>query len=332
MPESIVEAAWRVADDVLFPRAIDTDRSDLVPKSNLDALAAIGLYGFIGAPDAGGLGCDFATACEVVETIASGCLTTAFVWAQHLSPTWLLSAREHDAMRQEWLPSMCRGEIRAGIALSAFRADRPHVTATPVEGGGWIFDGVAPWVTGWGRNDILLTSALSADGELVRALVDSRAGPTLSAQPLQLVAANASGTVQLTFSRHAVPPGRIVSVEPYRPPPAYDGGGRLNGSLSLGVARRCCALIGASPLDDELEARRAQLDAATDETMAGARAAATELAVRAAMALVVSAGSSALLITHHAQRLARESIFLLNFGTRPAIRAGLLRELRVRGD
>jgi alkylation response protein AidB-like acyl-CoA dehydrogenase len=332
MPESIVEAARRVADDVLFPRAIETDRSALLPKSNLDALAAIGLYGFIGAPDAGGLGCDFATACEVVETVASGCLTTAFVWAQHLSPTWLLSAREHDAMRQEWLPHMCTGDIRAGIALSAFRPDRPHVAATPVEDGGWIFDGVAPWVTGWGRNDILLTSALSADGRLVRAFVDSRAGTTLSAEPLHLVAANASGTVRLTFAQYVVPPDRVVSAEPYTPPPAYDGGGRLNGSLSLGVVRRSCALIGRSPLDDELTARRAQLNAATDETMAEARAAATELAVRAATALVVTSGSSALLMAHHAQRLARESIFLLTFGTRPAIRAGLLRALRAAGS
>ena len=332
MSESIVEAAQRVADEVLFERAVETDRSELVPKSNLDALAAIGLYGFIGAPDAGGLGCDFPTACEVVETIAGGCLTTAFVWAQHLSPTWLLSAREHDAMRQEWLPRLCTGEIRAGIALSAFRPERPHVAATPAEGGGWTFDGVAPWVTGWGRNDILLTSALSADGRLVRAFVDSRAGATLSAQRLELVAANASGTVQLTFSRLVVPRDRVVSVEPYTAPPAYDGGGRLNGSLSLGVARRCCALIGPSPLDDELTARRAQLNAATDETMAEARAAATELAVRAATALVVTAGSSALLMTHHAQRLARESIFLLTFGTRPSIRAGLLRELRAAGS
>ena len=58
--------------------------------------------------------------------------------------------------------------------------------------------------------------------------------------------------------------------------------------------------------------------------MAAARAAAVELAVRSAAALVVGSGSGALVLEHDAQRLARESVFLLTFGTRPAIRGELL--------
>jgi hypothetical protein len=41
----------------------------------------------------------------------------------------------------------------------------------------------------------------------------------------------------------------------------------------------------------------------------------------------VHAGSSSLLLGQHPQRLMREAMFLLNFGTRPAIRAGLLQRL-----
>lgn len=324
MIDSTVDAARRLADEVLFPAAIATDSSDLVPRSNLDALAHEGFYGLTGSVEYGGLGAEFRTVCEVVETLASGCLTTTFVWAQHLSPVWLLSSTPNDSLRERWLRPLCAGEIRAGIALSAFRPDRPHVRGERVEGG-WLFDGVAPWVTGWGRNDILLTSALSADGRVVRALVDARASESLSARPLRLVGANASGTVELTFRSHFVPADRVVTDDPYIPPPDFDGGGRLNGSLSLGVARRCCSLIGPSPLDAELVERREQLDRATDETMAAARAAATELAYRAAGALAVHTGSRSLLMDHHAQRLMREAAFLLTFGTRPAIRAGLLR-------
>ncbi|MEX2225614.1 MAG: acyl-CoA dehydrogenase family protein [Dehalococcoidia bacterium] len=326
MIASIVDTARELADELLFPTAIETDAADLVPQSHLDAFAGRGLYGLTGPTDCGGLGADFPTACAVVETLASGCLTTTFVWAQHLGPVWLLSASKDAALRERWLPRLCSGDVRAGIALSAFRADRPHVRAERVEGG-WMFDGVAQWVTGWGRNDILLTSALSSDRRLVRALVDGAACATLSARRLHLVGANASATVELTFERHFVPAERVVTDESYIAPPAYDGGGRFNGSLSLGVARRCCALIGPSPLDAELVARRNQLDAATDETMAQARAAATELALRAAGALSVATGSRSLLREHHAQRLVREATFLLTFGTRPAIRAGLLERL-----
>jgi hypothetical protein len=99
---------------------------------------------------------------------------------------------------------------------------------------------------------------------------------------------------------------------------------RLNGSLPLGVARRCCALIGPTPLDDELRRARAALDAASTETMPAARAAASELAVRAAHTLAVRAGSTSALAGTEAERLTREAAFLLVFGSRPAIKEALL--------
>jgi hypothetical protein len=124
-----------------------------------------------------------------------------------------------------------------------------------------------------------------------------------------------------------VPAEMIVSDEPYHEPPNYDGGGRSNGSLSLGVAARCLTLLGPSALDSELSARREQLDQASDEMMAEARAAAVELAQRAAAALVVQAGSSSLFPRQHTNRLAREAVFLAVFGTRPAVKGALLRRL-----
>lgn len=323
MGESIVEVAQRIADEALFPSAIATDAADVVPLPLLDELAAAGLYGLVGPREYGGLAAPFPDACNVVEALASGCLTTTFVWAQHLSPVYLLTSTENTPLRDEWLRALCTGERRAGIALSAFRPDRPHVRATRVDGG-WQFDGTAPWATGWGRNDVLLTSALSDDAQVVRALVDAREAPTLRPRRLTLVAANASSTVELEFARHIVPDERVVTLTPHVVPPSYDGGGRMNGSLSLGVARRCCMLIGPSALDDELVARRDQLNAANEEAMAEARAAATELAVRASAAAIVKNGSGSLLTSHHEQRLAREALFLLAFGTRPAIRDGLL--------
>jgi hypothetical protein len=75
---------------------------------------------------------------------------------------------------------------------------------------------------------------------------------------------------------------------------------------------------------------RIQLDGALGadvEAMAQARAAACELAVRAAAALAVWDGSKSIMTGQHAQRLAREALFLLVFGSRPAIKNALLRRL-----
>jgi alkylation response protein AidB-like acyl-CoA dehydrogenase len=324
--DDILETSREIADTLLFPSANDVDRAELLPVSRLDALAQAGFYGLVGPPDAGGLGVDFPTICGVIETIAGGCLTTAFVWIQHHSPVAALTAAAPGPLRDEWLPALCAGRLRAGIALGGLYPAPRHLRAQPADGG-WIFNGTVPWVSGWGRIDAVFTAARTEDDVVVRALVDAAASHTLRAQPLALVGANASGTVRLTFDRHFVPAGRVVSTESWTPPPPYDGGGRFNGSLALGVAGRCCRLIGRGPLDAELTARRGQLDAATDETMAEARAAACELAVRAASSLAVATGSGSLLPDAHAQRLYREAMFLLVFGSRPAIRAALLTRL-----
>jgi len=76
-----------------------------------------------------------------------------------------------------------------------------------------------------------------------------------------------------------------------------------------------------------VDACRERLDAAVADAaaMAEARAAASELAVRAAAALAVRDGSRAVAVDQHPQRLSREALFLLVFGSRPGIKSGLLR-------
>ena len=139
-----------------------------------------------------------------------------------------------------------------------------------------------------------------------------------------MVAVMASSTVQLSFAGHRVPPGRVTATLPFAQWPSRDAAGlRANGSLALGLAARCCELIGPGPLDEQLAQGRMALDSAGPDAMPGARAAACELALRATAALVVSQGSSAILGGHDAQRLAREALFLLVFGSRPPIRQAL---------
>jgi alkylation response protein AidB-like acyl-CoA dehydrogenase len=138
------------------------------------------------------------------------------------------------------------------------------------------------------------------------------------------VAVNASRTALIRFDGHFVPAGRVIATVPHRDWLAQDAMHlRANGSLALGVAGRCCELIGASPLDGELASRRAALDAASPAQLPAARADASELAMRAAAALVTVQGSRAILAGQHAQRLAREALFLLVFGSRPAIKERL---------
>jgi alkylation response protein AidB-like acyl-CoA dehydrogenase len=125
-----------------------------------------------------------------------------------------------------------------------------------------------------------------------------------------------------------VPAARLVRTAPLAELLAGDAAGlRFNGSLALGLVLRCTRLLGPSGLDRELAAARAALDTAGPAELPAARAAAAALASRAAGALVVATGSRALLAGSTAERTAREALFLLVFGSRPAIRAELLGRL-----
>src|SRR5688572_18736173 len=162
-PDEIIATAERIAEAVLFPNAMATDTADLLPLSNLDALAAVGLYGLAGPVDAGGLAADSQTTGAVVEALAGGCLTTAFVFIQDQTPVRAVADSANVALRDEWLESLCAGERRAGIALGALRPGPASLIATPVNGG-WQLDGSVPWATGWRCVDVMLAAARTVDG------------------------------------------------------------------------------------------------------------------------------------------------------------------------
>ena len=83
-------------------------------------------------------------------------------------------------------------------------------------------------------------------------LLDAKTQRGLSPHPLHLSAANASSTVRLGFAGVLVGDDRFVRAQPLEVVRQQGERLRLNGSFALGVARRCCLLIGPSPLDDEL--------------------------------------------------------------------------------
>lgn len=317
----MLERAQHLADDLLFPRALASDRSPLVPADLLDALAAEGFYGLTGPEAAGGMGlADRRDIWAAVERLASGCLTTTFVWAQHLGTVTAVAAAG-GALREDWLGPMCRGGVRAGVAFSALRRPGPPALVASPADGGWALDGSAPWVSGWGRIDVIRVAARYGD-QIVWGLIDVETAPTLRVEPLQLVALNATGTVTLHFEGHHVPASRVIRLQSFDEWQERDREGlRLNGSHALGVATRCVQLLGEPSAMNAIETARTELDAATVESLPAARAGAAALAMRMAERLVISGGGRSLLLSSHAQRLAREALFLLVFGQTPAIRS-----------
>jgi hypothetical protein len=159
-------------------------------------------------------------------------------------------------------------------------------------------------------------------------LLDAATGPGYSASRVRLDALDASATVRVEWHDHLVPAARVLAVEPYADWVQRDEAGRqLNGYLPIGVAARCAALLGPSPLDTEISRTRTALDAATPATVVATRSRASLLAVRAAAAVVAAGGGRSVERGQAAARLMREATFLLVFGQTRDIRAAQLAAL-----
>lgn len=308
---------------MLFPAAVATDASDVIPVGLLDALADAGLYGIVAPPDAGGVSASFGTVCAVLEALASGCMTTAFLWMQHIGLVRAVASSDDADLRTRWLKALASGETRAGLALGGALPE-PSLRAA-ADGDGWRLDGVSPFVSGWGRIDVVHAAARTPDDDIVWLIVDAATGHSVRAERIRLAALNATSTVSLSFSGLPVPADRVTGRYPasgVTPPEVL----RTHAALPLGVTARCCRMLGPTGLDAELDAVRAALDRLGPDT-AVARAAAGDLAVRAASALMTAEGSRSLLAGGQAQRLAREALFTLVYALRPASRSAVLTRL-----
>ncbi|WP_433728379.1 acyl-CoA dehydrogenase family protein [Nocardia sp. CA-129566] len=327
---SWIEHAQYLADEVFAPQADAVDRSGEIPPTHFDLLAEYGFYGATMADDM-----DIATFTTAGEILVAGCLATTFVWAQHLGVARRVANSPNLELRERLTEDLRRGRVRSGVSYAGAN-DEPGLIARRIDGG-YLLNGTAPFVTGWGLVDVLGVMARDADdaGSLVSVLVPAEAGPALHATPLPLIAADASKTVSLNFDGVLIPDSAVENRIPLRNFHAtFILAAWRNGALALGVVRRCLAELARLGVDTTaLAAESARIRTELDDALTGqsdvylARARASELAVRTATALVTATGSAAVTRGNHAERSLREATFTLVFGSRPAIKAALLNRL-----
>ena len=312
--------------DLFEASASSVDQTGTISSELFDGLASAGLYGTFAPKSLGGLELNLTQMCEVIEALAAASLSPTFVWMQHFRLlAALMDPSTPDDLRA-LLPRTVRGDLKGGVALGGLLPGPPRLRAVPSDEG-WVLEGDAPWVSGWGIVDVLFVTARGPDKNVISCVLDARDQPGLKVTHHRLSALNATATVRLDVDGLLVGPDRFVSEQPYAPGREGREGLRANGSLALGVTRRCCALLGPSSLDDDLVAARRALDSADDEGMPLARARANALALRAAHVLAVERGSSASLAGDVAERTTREASLLLVFGSRPSIKKSLLEQL-----
>ena len=211
LDRELVDRAAQLADNHLFPSALEVDASGVVPSLQLDLVRDAGFHGLFTPVEFGGLGASPETQWAVHESLSGGCLTTSFVWAQHAGPS-KAAIETTGPMRQRWAEALATGESRGGVAFAHLnRPGTPVLLAEP-RAGGWEFSGSAPFVTGWGHIDVVLTAARHNDS-VVWAMLDAQDCETISSRRLTLAAIDSAVTVELSFDKHPVAEASVISVE-----------------------------------------------------------------------------------------------------------------------
>lgn len=329
----------RTAARALAPDAERTDRARRVPRENLDRLARAGLYGLYRPP-----GIPVPAARRIFEDLAGACGVTFFVWVQHHAPVRMLARSSNEALRDRHLDDLCSGRVLGGVAFAYLRRPGPPAVVARTVDGGYRVDGEAPWVTSWGLAG-LYSVAARLDDHVLYFLVDPGGSPALEpSPPLELAAMNASSTVRLAIDDLFVPEEHVLSMMAFSDWRQADRIATAQPNpAAFGIADTCVRHLdtyapdAAEVLGAEVDDCRRRSYALADEdltddahlaALVDARAESLALAVRAATALVASAGGRAMAFDHPAQRLLREAAFFTIQAQTPELRRATLDQLR----
>jgi alkylation response protein AidB-like acyl-CoA dehydrogenase len=320
-----VQQLRTLAREFLAPRAQEADRGTTPPVDQIRRLAREGLLGLTAPARFGGADASSEIFRDSMAAVASGCGVTAFCYLQHVSGVRRISECESETLKEACLRDFAKGERFLSLAHSHLRRPGPPAVRVKADHGRYIFDGTAPWMTGWGlATDVLLAGTLP-DGRSVWVVAPLGAPGVSATEPMALCAMNASATVSLILKEVQIDADLAIGTWTPEEVAEQSVSSVLTfSSLSLGVCLAALDYLYKIDGNDHvqnvaraLHAEATRLQAAVNESVprienlahvAKVRAQSIDLGIRAAHAAVVATGGTANGLDHLAQRLFREAM------------------------
>lgn len=145
---------------------------------------------------------------ELGMILASGCLTTAFLLSQRNASVLRLAASPYGQTKTKWLKRSTQGATFSTVGISHLTTSRqfatqPVVSATICDDGGYLLNGVIPWVSSAQRASSILTGATIipslADADQMLVMIDPEQPGVDVLPPLPLLGLNetSTGSVEL---------------------------------------------------------------------------------------------------------------------------------------
>ena len=309
--EHLVEAAQQV------------DRSPEPPRWQMEMLASTGYFAYVSdatAPDRR----------RLLDTLSSGCGTTAFLSSQHEAVCRRLFRARHRLFE-----NAARGDEWFGVCFAHLRRD-PSPVSVIAQDDGLRFDGVGPWFSGLGLMERVMVAGASPEGEFLMAVCPVVSPGITAGTAPALAVMNATATVPLTFDGLLVPiDDLIVRTNAREMNEAAMHSTVFQAARSLGVARAAAGFLPCTAADQllaRIERQHEKMDAwdlSTSWPAATAlRKEAIELAAVAVQTALVCVGGQAHALGHPVQRLAREASFYATTQLTAELREAYLDQLK----
>src|SRR6266480_34492 len=148
----ITEMVRQFADNEIIPVAGEFDHEDKFPEAIVEQMKELGLFGVTIPEEYGGMGLDLTTYAMIVEELSRGWISISGVVNTHFIGSYLLMKFGSDEQKEQFLPKMATGEIRAAFSLSEpevgsdVQGIKSVATKDP-DSGDWILNGTKMWVT-----------------------------------------------------------------------------------------------------------------------------------------------------------------------------------------
>ena len=157
--KAITEMVRQFVDNEVLPIAEEHDHEDKFPDAVVEQMKELGLFGVTIPEEYGGMGLDLTTYAMIVEELSRGWISVSGIVNTHFIGSYLLMKFGTDEQKQEFLPRMATGEMRAAFSLS-----EPEVgsdvqgiksIAKKLDDGDWELNGQKMWVTNGLRSGVV---------------------------------------------------------------------------------------------------------------------------------------------------------------------------------
>ncbi|MFD4366129.1 acyl-CoA dehydrogenase family protein [Rhodococcus sp. NPDC058521] len=243
---ALIELTRDVADKVLEPAVVESERTETLPEGLFAKLGAAGLLSLPYPEEFGGGGQPYEVYLQVIEELASRWAAAAVAVSVHSLSCFPLTTRGTDDQKQRWLPDMLGGDTIGAYSLSEPQAGSDaaaltcRATRTPE---GFRINGTKAWITNGGNADFYTLFARTGEGSkgVSCFLVDKDTDGLTFGKPEEKMGLHAVPTASAFYDDALVSADRLIGNEGDGLAIAFSAldSGRLGiAAVAVGLAQR----------------------------------------------------------------------------------------------